>query len=95
MLLQVRCRPILQKHFYFMATVLQRFQELNLSHTRHLLICTGVAVREAWEKEEGDFINKTHQQEGSSTFLVNDYPDYWIPRMDYVIISYCAKQYSE
>jgi len=92
----VDCRiERLERIFTFMATVLERFNALGLAHSNNILMKCGVVVADAFDNEEGNIglVPTKNQQEGDRIFSVRDYPFYWIERMDYVIILWCANQY--
>lgn len=77
-----------------MATVLERFNELGLTHTNKILSFAGEKVAQAFKEENPDERPERKQQtDGELTYSVNDYPRYWQERMDYVIILACAEEY--
>lgn len=79
-----------------MATVLERFNELGLTHTKQIRSFAGERVSQAFKEQEPDEKpSRKPQTEGDSTFEVNDYPRYWQENMDYVIILACAELYNK
>lgn len=85
-----------ERFFSFMATVLERFEELGLTHTAKILTVAGEKVAQTFREENPDErAERKPQTEGDHTFSVNDYPRYWQERMDYVIILACAEEYKK
>jgi hypothetical protein len=79
-----------------MATVLERFNGLGLTHTKQIRSFAGERVSEAFKHDHpGDIPDRIEQTEGEYTFIVNDYPRYFQERMDYVIILACAELYKK
>lgn len=84
------------RDFLFMATVLERFNELGLTHTAKILTVAGEKVAQTFREENpGERPERKQQTLGEYTFSVNDYPRYWQERMDYVIILTCADEYNK
>lgn len=82
------------RDFLFMATVLERFNELGLTHTNKTLSFAGEKVAQTFREENpGELPERKQQTLGEYTYSVNDYPRYWQERMDYVIILACAEEY--
>jgi len=78
-----------------MATVFQRFNEIGLTGTHTDLIRVGEEVARAYKEEQGGIVDKVEQIEDNRVFMVNNYPNEWTSRMDYVIILWCAEQYKK
>lgn len=84
------------RDFLFMATVLERFNELGLTHTNKILSFVGERVSQAFiEENPGLRPERKQQTDGDLTYSVNDYPPHWQERMDYVIILACTEEYKK
>lgn len=79
------------REFYFMATVLERFEHLGLAHNNKILMIVGVHISNKFNEQQGELEYcrlRKEQQEGEEKFNVWDYPDWWLKEMDREIIIY-------
>ena len=85
-----RPTPKAARDFYFMATVLERFNHLGLAHNNKILMIVGVEVSNAfyWKYGVSGYRIRCSQKEGDEVFQVWDYPESFIKDMDHCIINF-------
>lgn len=77
-----------------MATVFERFKKLGLATSNPVLMKVGCHVATSFHNDTIEHyleIRRKEQNEDGQFYIVNDYPDEWVPKMDKIIISMIEK----